>query len=294
MRPTSPTERRPGMNELRSVARFTVLAAARTGSNLLCGLLNSHPEILCHHGLFHEGAIHYAIDCREASLNFGTHPERDKDPAAFLDRVWRNNLGMRAVGFKLHRDQHEAAMRLVTQDPGIRKILLYRRNRIKTYVSVLIAEQTGLWESYGKADDSPLQARVYVDQASLWNYVATIGNFYAQTERALSGSGQDFHVIEYESLTSQTELASLLRFLDVSPRELTLTAPSFKRNPEDLSAMIVNFSELAAALRGSTLEQDLHGGDLPPISQVRMTDGTTAWDNASHEAIGCNQERGQA
>ena len=35
-----------------STTRFVILAAPRSGSNLLCTLLNSHPEILCHHEVF--------------------------------------------------------------------------------------------------------------------------------------------------------------------------------------------------------------------------------------------------
>ena len=123
--------------------RFVVLAQARTGSNLLCGLLNSHPRILCHHGLFNSAGIHYATDHRDGSLDFGTVQERDRDPRAFLAKVWAANAGCSAVGFKINRAEHEGALDVVLPDPSVRKIVLRRRNRVKAYVSSLIAESTG-------------------------------------------------------------------------------------------------------------------------------------------------------
>lgn len=272
--------------------RFTIFAAARTGSNLLCGLLNSHPRILCHHGLFNAEGIHYAIDRRDG-LDFGSCEERDADPAAFLDRVWSNSLGMRAVGFKLQREESASAEALLFGDAGIRKILLSRRNRVRTYVSKLIAEQTGLWESYGNASAARPDVRVYVDPAALWDDVNSIGDYYARLERTLSNSEQEFYSLEYESLTSPVELRNLLRFLDVSPCELSLTAPSFKRNSEGLSGAIVNFGELAAALRGSALEEDLYCSDLPQISEVRIAEGTKSqfMEGATYESERCDDSR---
>jgi len=64
--------------------RFVIFAAPRTGSNLLCGLLNAHPDILCHHGLFNPGGVHWARDRRGS----GGVADRDRDPVAFLDSVW--------------------------------------------------------------------------------------------------------------------------------------------------------------------------------------------------------------
>ena len=37
--------------------RFVILAARRSGSNLLCSLLGSHPHVRCHHELFNPNGI---------------------------------------------------------------------------------------------------------------------------------------------------------------------------------------------------------------------------------------------
>ena len=39
--------------------------------------------------------------------------------------------------------QHEPAYRAVLPDPRVRKIILKRRNRVKSFVSLLLARQTG-------------------------------------------------------------------------------------------------------------------------------------------------------
>ena len=132
--------------------RFLILAAPRTGSNLLCGLLNSHPSILCHHGLFNPDGVHYALDHRDGRLDFGSREKRDLDPAIFLDRVWRNTLGSEAVGFKFNHGESDWALQLLIRDPLVRKIVLTRGNRVRAYVSALEAAATGQWESFGAAD----------------------------------------------------------------------------------------------------------------------------------------------
>ena len=49
--------------------RFVVLAVPRVGSNYLCSLLNSHPEILCHHELFHPKGIYLAYGYKDGRLD---------------------------------------------------------------------------------------------------------------------------------------------------------------------------------------------------------------------------------
>jgi LPS sulfotransferase NodH len=65
--------------------RFVILAAPRTGSNWLCSLLNSHPDVLCHHELFNPSGVFYALGHRDGALDLGTPEERDRRPLAFLE-----------------------------------------------------------------------------------------------------------------------------------------------------------------------------------------------------------------
>lgn len=242
--------------------RFVIFAAPRTGSNLLCSLLNSHPEILCHHGLFNPAGIHYALDHRSGDLDFGSRDERDRDPETFIARVWRSNLNKPAAGFKLNRGENEIAARAVLHEPSVRKIVLERRNRIKTFVSEKIALETAEWESYGECGGGA--TRIHVDEDDLREHAAANQEYYARIASELRDAGQTYCRVFYESLAAG-DLARVLSFLDRAPAGLI--AGSGKRNSDDLRDLIANFDELAAILRGSEFEQDLYQLDSPRFSQ---------------------------
>ena len=146
--------------------RFVILAAPRTGSNLLCTLLNSHPEVLCHHELFNPNGIFYALEYRDGSLDLGSMEARDREPFAFLQRVWDHPQGASCVGFKMTRGQNRDIMQNVIEDPGVLKILLYRRNRLKTFISEQLARQTDRWEVYAWEELATETSRLHVDVES--------------------------------------------------------------------------------------------------------------------------------
>lgn len=242
-----------------TASRFVIFAAPRTGSNFLCSLLNSHPQILCHHGLFNPGGVHTALDHRPDDLGLGTGEERDRAPAAFLARVWQRDAGMRAVGFKFNSGEHAGAAELVLRDPRVHKVLLLRRNRIKTYISERIADESGLWESYPGSTVTPAP-RTRVEAADLFRHVERNNRYYAGLEALLRATGQHWLVTHYESLDpghTDGDAARIVASLGLD-RASRLTAGSFKRNPDDLRALIANFEELQAELSSTPLEDDLY------------------------------------
>jgi hypothetical protein len=237
--------------------RFVILAAPRTGSNMLCTLLGSHPEILCHHEVFNPAGIFYALPYRDGGLDLGTIEERDREPLKFLDRLWRSPLGFRYVGFKMTRGQDETVLQAVLDDPGIRKVILKRRSRLKTYVSEMISIQTGQWEVYRAGDLIANRPKVRVDVSALRAHIALNDAFYTRIEKKLADSGQTFASVVYESLSRQEERRRLLAFLAVSPRTTEMRIASVKQNPTDVRESIANCAELDAALAGSDLAQEL-------------------------------------
>lgn len=199
--------------------RFIILAAPRTGSNLLCTLLNSHPAVLCHHELFNPNGIFYALDHRDGSLNLGGIDERDQDPAAFLERVWANPCGASRVGFKMTRGQHEQVIRGLLDDPRVGKIILRRRNRIKTYVSELVAQRTNQWEAY-QGDRLVAQVpKVRVEPGGLRAHSAVNEAFYQGILVALRSGRQPYMDVAYEDIFSATEHQRMLGFLQLEDRD---------------------------------------------------------------------------
>ena len=175
------------MSEDRGTAtRFVILAAPRSGSNFLCSLLNSHAEILCHHEVYNPSGIFYALDRRDGSLDLGTVEERDQAPLAFLERLWSATLGRQCVGFKMTRGQNEHVLEEVLRDPGVRKIVLHRRNRIKTYVSTLVAERSGQWEVYREADLVEPGPKLELNVSDLRTHIATNETYYVADQHSLA------------------------------------------------------------------------------------------------------------
>jgi hypothetical protein len=237
--------------------RFVILAVPRTGSNLLCTLLNSHPEILCHHELFNPRGIFTALTHREG-CPFGSIEERDRDPLRFLQRVWQAAAEYRCVGFKWTLGQNETVLRSVLHDPGVRKIVLRRRNRIKTYVSELIARHTQQWEVYSAEELHVPRPQVFVEPSELWAYINRSEQFYQQIAATLDQSRQPCLGLEYESLGIEAEQHRMLAFLGVRDVAQRLVAQSVKQNPTDLCELIANFDDLAARIQDSDLGKELY------------------------------------
>lgn len=241
--------------------RFVIFAAPRTGSNWVCSTLNSHPEILCHHEIFNPEGMHYALDHRGGDLDLGTLAEREREPRVVIERLWREGFGKRAIGFKLNRGQSPAAFDAVLADAGVRKIILTRRNKVKTYVSELVAQRTGRWESYGQPAQRAPAVRVEVDAGSLLAHIALNESYYARLRGSLEASGQRYLSCAYEDLRSEAEWARIIEFIGVEPRT-GLRAGTSKQNPCDLRDLVSNFAELEAALRGTGLEPSLRSLEL--------------------------------
>ncbi len=241
--------------DFRGLLRFVILAAPRTGSNWLCTLLDSHHEILCHHEIFNPERILYSRTLR-GKLDLGTLEERNRDPLRFLDLVWRADFGYRIIGFKLNRGQSEEVFRAVLADPDIRKIIIRRQNRIKAYVSEMIALQTGEWESYPGMEIGKHKPHIAVELEALRRHIETNASYYSRVYEALHATGQTWLDLQYEKLANEDERERLLQFLSANPG-VPLREATRKQNPEDLRDLIANFAELGAQLRGTELEAEL-------------------------------------
>ena len=225
---------------------------------MLCTLLNSHPAILCHHELFNPRGVFLALDRRGDPHGLGAMDQRDRDPTGFLDGVWKAAGEASHVGFKVTRGQAEAVRPLLLRDPGIAKIVLRRSNRLKTFVSYLIAEQNNRWEFYGGEARPGPPPRVAVERGALEAFARANEAFYEALHAELARHGQRYLELRYEALGSRTEHERLLAFLGLSPPHPWLSAASVKLGSRDLHAAIANFAELDEDLRGTSYHAELH------------------------------------
>jgi len=236
------------------VTRFLIVCQPRTGSNWLCTLLQSHPEILCHHEVFHADEIYYAVGHRDGRLaHLGTPEERDRDPLRFLERLWSEDFGRPAVGIKLLDGQAPDVLARLLADSGVKKILLRRESRVRAYVSLLRARETGHWAR------TPYDGvTVHVEAHELLEFARRYDAFYASL-RAATRSQPALEVVYEELQHDPRELARVLQFLEVDAAGAALSARTARQSRDSLRQAIRNFDDLALALRGSSLEIELAG-----------------------------------
>jgi LPS sulfotransferase NodH len=237
--------------------RFVILAAPRSGSNMLCTMLDSHPAILCHHEIFNPKGVRLALRLRESDFSLGTVAEREADPRQFLERVWETRLGHACVGFKLTHRQNELIFGHLLADPTVAKVVLRRQNRLKTYVSHQISETLAEWEVYRPQDLATDRPMVEVDPERFLERVAFDDAYYNEIRQAVEAGGHAWIEVWYESLFSVDRQNAILEFLGLGPSAGGLEMRSVKQNSSDLRDLVKNYDELLHFFQGTQFEADL-------------------------------------
>lgn len=238
--------------------KFVIFSSPRSGSTLLCNMLNQHPQILCYHEIFHPKKIFYGQNISN-NIGVSTVQERDRNTEKFLARIWANSFNNRAIGFKIFPNQNSTAASLILKDRKVRKILLVRRNQIKSFVSYLIALKTNKWCATNKnisQDKERQKVLVKVNVESLYNWIQANDKYYESIRQKLRVSRQSFLEINYEDLVGvENELVKLnmSEFIGVPGQLHMLRTTLKKQNSDDLTNLISNFNELEKKLRGTEL-----------------------------------------
>lgn len=238
--------------------RFVILAAPRTGSNMLCTIVGAHPDVLCHHELFNPRGIFTALEYRDLDLGWGTMAERDRAPADFLEKVFATRLGHEIIGLKSTLYQNRRALDVLIADPTVQKIVLRRRNRVRTFISTRIAEKLDQWEVYDRSTLVKERPRVHVAVDDLLRHVDEMEAYYVDICGRISASGQVPLETSYEHLGHAEEQARVLAFLGARPVSLPIAPRSVRQNDRGLRELVANLDELTRALAGHPLEAELH------------------------------------
>ncbi|MFC3032185.1 hypothetical protein ACFOEE_06615 [Pseudoalteromonas fenneropenaei] len=240
------------MSSRHTLQRFVILSAPRSGSNMLCSMLQSHSDILCHHEVFNPTGMFYALPLRNTSFSLASSiAERDAAPFKVLEAIWHESMGHNAVGFKMTHQQQPDIFEAVVNDPSIKKIVLKRNNPLQVHVSKLVAEHTGVWENY-HSDPEPVRCQVMVNKAELAADIAKNQAYYQALSQCLATTQQTYCAVDYETLLSEATQARILDFLGV--RRLRLKAASRKQAPDDLRRVIRNYEQLLASSDGQLKE----------------------------------------
>jgi len=249
---------------------FVMLFVPRTGSNLLAGMLDTHPDVLCHHELFLPASSpHRSLSVRDGTLDLdlGTAEERDRDPFAFVSKVYALTAGAKAVGFKMALSDPNVGILLgLILNRRIRKVVVRRDNWLQVYTSALIAEETrSLIEFKGDGSTNGREpaarrpaVRVPVEVPRFIRYVRKRRLTYGALRWIARLTGQRFFDMEYREIKQPARMMALLGFLGVSP-ELELHERTVKQNPSRLEDRIANYDDVRRRLTGTSYEVYLDG-----------------------------------
>lgn len=227
--------------------RFCVLAMARTGSNRLTALLDSHPDIVCHAELFNVTRPWFS---RHGPVPTGLDRDFDRrrdHPIGWLHDVFAATAAAapaaRAIGFKLQITDRPRVLEHVLLESELKLVLLTRANRLAQYASDRTAVSTG---RYHASDPGPAAAApVAFDRA---DFLAFVERQTSATRlvRDLVRDDSRLFVIEYQEVGTAAGNAALLAHLGQT--DMPLTAPDQRMGAPVIRERFADPDAVAAAL----------------------------------------------
>jgi LPS sulfotransferase NodH len=202
--------------------RAAILTSARSGSNLLVSLLNSHPEFLFHGEVFNKHKVHTFRPSHIMSqlLDIDATELRNRDPVRFLETIYAlSPTHLTTIGFKMFLTHHAGVLNRMMQQDDMRIVFHERRNRLASYSSMMIAAATGVYWMKGEDADGAAKEKIRIsfDSDDFDRYVGMLDDWYAAAEERLIARG-NFLRTEYAELQSPETLHALAEFLGAQTR----------------------------------------------------------------------------
>lgn len=132
---------------------FVIIGQPRSGTSYLGSLLGSHPDIM------YLGEVFNLFHSHNFYSKYGvTYKDWHHDINAPLEAM-RTQPPAPIVGFKLFRRQHPALFAHVLASSDIKKIVIFRKSYVESYVSWLQAMKTGKWSSPRQEDGNAIPSK---------------------------------------------------------------------------------------------------------------------------------------
>lgn len=200
---------------------FIILCQPRSGSTLLHTYLNSNPEIKSYGEILQE-----AIKKNTQALHEANIRDLVFDP---------HSPTIKAVGLKIFYEytgntKYKEVFKQIAEQNEIHVIHLVRKNTLKLFTSLKIAEETNVW-SISKASEANTLHKVEIDPKEYESFLKTHKSYKELMSRLFEN--HPCLTVEYELLSNdpQTTLKSIQRFLKVEPRKLFTLLK--KQNPKN-------------------------------------------------------------
>ncbi|WP_299890634.1 sulfotransferase family 2 domain-containing protein [uncultured Ruegeria sp.] len=221
---------------------FIVLAAMRTGSNLLEANLNAIDGIICHGEAFNP---HFIGRLKSEDLLGVSLAERDTDPTQLINAI-RSAPGC-LNGFRYFQDHDPRVLEPALNDPKCGKIIL-TRNPLDSYLSLKIARETKQWQL--KNIKRRLDAQVEFDPEEFAGYLDNLQRHQEFLLNHLQKSGQTAFYIGYDDLNQLNVLNGLAGWLGVEGRLDQLDDTLKPQNPAPPLSKVTNPDDMEQSLIG--------------------------------------------
>ncbi|WP_170382260.1 nodulation protein NodH [Ruegeria atlantica] len=219
---------------------FIILAAMRTGSNLLEFNLNALEGVACHGEAFNP---HFIGRLKSDNLLGVTLEERDNDPMKLVRAI--KSDGGKLNGFRFFQGHDPRVLEPALNDPRCAKIIL-TRNPLDSYVSLKIARETKQWQL--KNIKRRREAQIEFDAQEFERYLDQQQDFQLLLLNALQTTGQTGFYIAYDDLNNLDVLNGLADWLGVNARLSAIDDTIKPQNPEPTLSKVTNPEETALAL----------------------------------------------
>jgi LPS sulfotransferase NodH len=221
------------VSKSKNYTSFVILSEPRSGSTMLHTYLNSHPQIKSYGEVLREhveanGIATETIPYIE-SLAFKPHTR-----------------ALKAIGLKLFYEYYEdprysKSFNYVVNRKDVKILYLIRRDILKVYVSLKIAQKTNVWSSVKSAGQEP-HPKITIDR----NDYIQFREEHLRHRRLFITLLKDHPLLEvaYEDLVEnpQPVLKSIQQFLGVKPK--TLFTLLKQQNPGSVASLITNYDEV--------------------------------------------------
>lgn len=242
--------------------RFVIISSHRSGSNYLSSLLSSHPNIMSIGEVYNPSVLFADPGQPKLHENRLAKLVRDMAPVWFVKHgIYRTYPSrIQAVGFRyfyLHaQGKFKPVLDYLREEKSIRVIHLKRKNLLRSYWSLLAAQQTGVWTVPSLSARTQPPVRLDLEPDACTAYFTTMERYMSVFDTHFAD--HDVLEVTYEGLVSRLdrEQERLAAFLGIPTR--SLSASTKKLNDKPLRSLISNFPALERHFRTTKWHQFFH------------------------------------
>jgi LPS sulfotransferase NodH len=239
------------------MTRAIILTTQRTGSTFLEDCLTTHPEIFCEGEILMAGMTirvpHLIHDSRQLAKLYRFIVGGAWNPTHLMTRFFSS--GDKPVRIFKAMYNHLAVpctLRYLQRDEAIRVLHLRRHNVLKQYVSKLLLSKPRVKAWQPHATKPVPVVRTHVDPEKALENMRKTRAQYEHFERIFASHPR--LALVYESMIADGALSTdvqqrICAFLGVSYH--AMHSPLIKINPDRLQEMVINYEELARAVKHS-------------------------------------------